>query len=223
MWTFPAEVFKSFKEVYVLTYMFNSQLQRYYYDLYGIDYKFQSVKDTGQSYELCDYVESKEKPNVTIDIYEGKLNAIGDDETALSVTWYQNNKYTGVKTLKNNVYNYIRHIANVKGTDVLWTTFKDFQQKVKGKGYSNSFLSSNARATNDYQDRVVVAYTINKYLSPMIMQFFNKYAIKVNEDAWALSEVVQFLYRSSIRNGHSIHLYIPSARMRNLVRAWLAR
>lgn len=223
MWTFPADIFKSFKEVYVLTYMFNSQLQRYYYDLHEIDYRFLSVRAAGNSYELCEYVEGKDKPKIDIDIYEGKLNTIGDDETALSVSWYSAKKQDNrIKILKNNVYNYIRNVVNTKGSNVLWTTFKDYRQRVRGKGYSNSFLSSNARATNDYQDRDTVVYPINKYLSPMIIQFFNKYAIKVNEDAWALSEVVQFLYRSSVRNGHSIHLYIPSRRMRNLVNTWLA-
>ena len=96
MWTFPADIFSAFKEVYVMTYMFKSQLQRYYYDLHGINYKFFSVHDTGESYELCEYQENQGKPNVDIDIYEGKLNAIGDEETALSVNWYsakkQNNR-----------------------------------------------------------------------------------------------------------------------------------
>ena len=76
MWTFPADIFSAFKEVYVMTYMLKSQLQRYYYDLHGIDYKFFSVQDTGNSYELCDYKEDQGKPNVDIDIYEGKLHAI---------------------------------------------------------------------------------------------------------------------------------------------------
>jgi CTP:phosphocholine cytidylyltransferase-like protein len=63
---------------------------------------------------------------------------------------------------------------------------------------------------------------LNKFNNIDLKETFDKYAIKVNEDTWALSEVVQFLYRSSIRNGHSIHLYIPSRRMRNLVKTWLA-
>ena len=31
MWTFPVNIFNSFKEVYVLTYQFKGQIQKYYY------------------------------------------------------------------------------------------------------------------------------------------------------------------------------------------------
>ena len=32
-WIFPIEVFESFKEVTILTYLFDSQVQKYYYDM----------------------------------------------------------------------------------------------------------------------------------------------------------------------------------------------
>ena len=58
MWTFPVDVFEAFSEVYVLTYMFDGQIQRYYYDLYNIDYKYYSIglfdEDDVNSYYLCD-------------------------------------------------------------------------------------------------------------------------------------------------------------------------
>ena len=40
MWLFPIEVFKAFQKIYILTYMFNAQIQRYYYDYYNIKYSF---------------------------------------------------------------------------------------------------------------------------------------------------------------------------------------
>lgn len=39
MWTFPTEIFNAFDEVIILTYMFKAQIQRYYYDLHGVEYE----------------------------------------------------------------------------------------------------------------------------------------------------------------------------------------
>lgn len=56
-WLFPAEIFTLFKEVYILTYMFDAQIQKYYYDMNNIEYeKYISV------YENDQYI-FKEKPN----------------------------------------------------------------------------------------------------------------------------------------------------------------
>lgn len=51
----------------------------------------------------------------------------------------------------------------------------------------------------------------------------NKDAISshVDEDAYALSEMLQWIWRSSIRDGKPINIYIPSKRMRTLLMNWL--
>ncbi len=52
------------------------------------------------------------------------------------------------------------------------------------------------------------------------MSFFQDNGVSVNEDLYALSELVQWLWRSRIRNGQPIDAYIPSERMRGLLDAW---
>jgi hypothetical protein len=49
-----------------------------------------------------------------------------------------------------------------------------------------------------------------------------------DQDMWALSEMLQMLFRSAIRgdkekgdDSRHIKLYIPSQRMRNLLESWL--
>lgn len=39
MWLFPVRNFNAFRNIYILTYMFNAQMQRYY-DYYKLPYKF---------------------------------------------------------------------------------------------------------------------------------------------------------------------------------------
>ena len=45
--------------------------------------------------------------------------------------------------------------------------------------------------------------------------------ISVNEDGYALSEMLQFIWRSAIRDGKEIWVYIPSIRMRTLLKEWI--
>ncbi|MEG2695893.1 MAG: hypothetical protein RR966_15745, partial [Acinetobacter sp.] len=41
------------------------------------------------------------------------------------------------------------------------------------------------------------------------------------EDIFALSEMVQWVWRSAIREGNPINIYVPSSRMRDLLERWL--
>ena len=43
----------------------------------------------------------------------------------------------------------------------------------------------------------------------------------VDKDLWALSNMVQFVFRSRLRKGEPINLYVPSKRMRELFLKWL--
>ena len=72
-----------------------------------------------------------------------------------------------------------------------------------------------------YSDKATVAYLANRYMNPMIKNFFVSKGIKIDEDNYALSELIQFLFRSQIRTGNPINVYIPSSRMRNLLKSWI--
>ena len=128
-----------------------------------------------------------------------------------------------MKQLKNNTVNYFIHIIKGKGQFNMWTCFEDYKSQVKGKGYTNGFVSCNARATNDYKNKTNCAYLINRYYNPMINRFFKDKEVKIEEDIWALSELIQWLFRSAIREEKEINLYIPSSRMRNLLIDWLEK
>ena len=92
---------------------------------------------------------------------------------------------------------------------------------LKVSNYLTSFLEMTARATNLYSDRDSCAYLINRFENPVIKQYFRKNGLDVNDNIFALSELIQWLFRSAIRKGKPINLYIPSKRMRSLLTAWL--
>ena len=228
VWLFPIETFNSFREIYILTYRFDLQMQKYYYDYYGLPYKYLSVAgDSMDTYHLTDYsddinyIKYDYRKLIHICDYE-KLNMIGDRETDLSKSWYERNKKNvSMKILKNNIANFFKNIRGGKSSDNIWTTFKDYYSCLMGKGYTKGFLPLNSRATNEYRDRTSVVYPVNRYLNPFVKNFFTTNNITVDEDGYALSEMLQFIWRSAIRQGKEIWVYIPSVRMRNLLKRWV--
>ncbi|MBD4897666.1 hypothetical protein GUF81_18735, partial [Xanthomonas citri pv. citri] len=50
-WQFPADIFAQFKQVYNLTYLFDAQIQKYYYDINGIEYELYAVVKDNDSYK----------------------------------------------------------------------------------------------------------------------------------------------------------------------------
>lgn len=217
---FPIQIFQAFKEIYVLTYMFDCQVQKYYFDIYDTKYVYWYVDNMHLTLEPQKYDEKKIKD--LIQIYSSpKLNKIGDGKFALSSSWFDRNKKDGCQELKKNTYNFFRNIASTHSGKALWTTFKSAKSDLKGKGFSKGFVPINIRATNEYADRVAVAYLANKYFHPLIKTFFKENGVTVDEDKYALSELIQFIFRSAIRKGQEIIIYIPSERMRNILQKWI--
>ena len=223
MWNFPTHIFNAFKEVYILTYLFNAQIQRYYYDLFDIDYEYYTINNgtiipVGNPDELSKYTDISHIKSLITIVEEDKLNGIGDDKYALSSTWFSKHADNNlINFLKKNVQSYFRYVAKANSKDVLWTVFKSHEAKFKGRSYNKGFVSCNIRATNDYGDRHCLAYCVNIFLNPVVKKYFEKYNIKVEEELYALSEILQWIWRSAIRNNESIIVYVPSSRMRRLL------
>lgn len=229
LWNLPVDTFKCFNEVYVLTYLFDAQPQRYYFDLYDLDYDYYiAQKDEDNEFRISEistdfsYKEMKEFLRANINILEhDKLNAIGNGNT-LSYTWYMKKENIPlINRVKKNTENYFRNIIKGKSDENMWTCFKDNKGRLKGKGYTKGFVSCNARATNEFAHKKNLAYLINKFQNPILNQFFKLRGVDLNENDYALSELVQWIWRSAIRNGEPINAYIPSVRMRDIFIEWL--
>lgn len=224
LWKYPPEIFSLFDKVYILTYLFEASVLKNYFDLYNIKYELKSIKKTEDEYNIVDYFVPDTSIYIDkINILQGKLNEnIYQKQNGLSVTWFNSKiNQERIAQLGRNVKNYFGNILQAKSETIMWTTFKDYKPKLKGKGYSNQFVSCNCRSTNDYIDCYNLAYCVNIYLHPAVTQFFKQRNIYIDEELYALSEMIQWIWRSRIRKGENINIYIPSARMRNLLNAWL--
>ncbi|AZB43513.1 hypothetical protein CEF21_15050 [Bacillus sp. FJAT-42376] len=224
IWAFPPQVFHTFDEVFVMTYMFSGQTQRYYYDLYRFEYEYQSVRLVDGRYELCAYnakAENRTEIMKLIEIYDGKMNAIADRDNALGAGWLRRADEKTINQFSKNIYNFFSNVAGAKKGEVLWTTLKVREKAMCPKSYKRgTFLACTARATNEYKDRWALAYVFNRFLNPVERAFFEDNNVTVNQNAIAVSDLLQWVWRSRIREGQPIKLYLPSSRMRGLLKAW---
>ena len=237
MWELPTELFKSFKDVYILTYLFEGSLQKSYFDLFNIEYEYLSL-DKGK---LVPYKETpkevKQEILSLINIVDNpKLNSIGDNRYSFSSNWFYNNIKKGSvysDVLRKSTSNFFKNICEGNATDNMVSTFDDYYNIIKDKGWSNkntSFIVFNKKATNEYIHKKNLAYLINIFPHTSLTMYFNTRLngkIKINEDMYALSIMIQWIWRSRIRNqelsfeDRKINLYLPSKRMRTILLNWL--
>lgn len=231
MWNFPVDFFKCFDESYILTYLWEGSIQKSYFDVHGVKYeKFmldENKKLIQHDVEL-EYLKRKNAAGL-ITVYDGKYNNIGikiGKSNPLSKSWYINHQRNDsgkilFGELKKNTENYFRSETKTDSIDNMYTVFESFSKYVKGKGYSKGFVACNARGTNDFRNKKSLAYLINFFINPDIAKFIEHYNIEFDDDKFSLSTLLQWIWRSQIRDGKPINIYIPSERMRDLLLDWI--
>lgn len=210
VWVFPIEIFKEFSEVQILTYLFRGSLLFPYFEMYGISFEIISQDESMQLEQI----------GKLLYIYEGRSNNICG-RNSFSKTWVENLKKRNAKKIKDATSYVFNKVFKTKSNENAFTTFKDSKSKLSGGGYAKGFIPINARASNDYRYKESMAYLGNKYFNPQFISFFREKGIKLDEDLWALSELIQWVWRGCIRDGKEMNLYIPSERMRSLLKKWL--
>ena len=229
MWNFPVDFFKCFDESYIFTYLWEGSIQKSYFDIHGIKYEKYMLDYDRQLIPHCKEIEYEKRKNIVdlINIYDGKFNKIGmkiGKSNPLSKSWYEDKRKKNrsiFSQLKNNTENYFRTVTKTKSIDNMYTVFKPYCKYVKGEGYTKGFVSCNARGTNEFKNKKSLAYLINFFMSPDIKQFVEHYHIEFDDNLFSLSALLQWIWRSQIRDGKSIDLYIPSERMRELLKIWI--
>lgn len=215
----PTDYFTSFKDVVIMTYLFSGQTLKHYLDIERLPYQRLYLQREEQMFTKIRQPRIFEDYRSLIVILNNeRMNKIGEKKTALSHSWYLKN---GAKTISKHLDNYFKNIMKAPAAARLWTTFAAHRETVGKKNYKKSFLACNAKATNEYKDKTVLAYLVNRYRNPFFVRLFDRYGIRTNNDMFALSEMLQWLWRSALREGKPVTLYIPSSRMRGLLTKWL--
>ena len=217
----------AFNDAFILTYMFTGQSLHHLLELSGIEYRYIGVGfDADGNYCFADsntYVPdfAKRLPDLIHVQDIKKLNSIGDSKCALSMSWYKRGGKR-IADLKSDIYNYFHYYSGSDSTDQrLCASFASYAGRIKGKGYTKSIVPFNLRATNKYRGRTHLAYPVNVFMNASEKLYYSDHDVMVDEDAYALSTMVQWIWRSAIRDGGEIDIYVPSLRMRTLLTDWI--
>ena len=103
-----------------------------------------------------------------------KLNEIGRDKYAITQKWFNDHRYDGlVDQLRRSIMNFFRNLTpdgNSNSThNNLWTTYEEFREEIKGKGFGRAFTYLSNEEEKDYSDRTYLAYIANNFY-PATMQ-----------------------------------------------------
>lgn len=216
MWEYPIEFIKAFDSVQVLTYMFEGSVFQKYLDYYGIEHE--TIKGIQLPIDVFDLINVVDNP---------KMNRIGDRWDSFTVTDQKRQTKGSAmsQTVRSNLYNYFNNstYGKSKTDERLWTCLGDSIINFKGAGYTKRHIAHNTKATNDYSNSNQLAYIYNAHMHPEPYKYLLERGEQFapSQERYSVTELLQWVYRSSVRNDRPINLYIPSVRMRGLLDKWM--
>ena len=126
-----------------------------------------------------------------------------------------------------------RQLKDVPAENILITCAKDGWHKSGDKNTAGPFASGSklfkganwvakiTRGTNDYAHCSHLIYLYDQHMNPYVARWLEDNS-RAFDDAYALTELIQWVWRSRVRKGQPITLYLPSPRMRQLMEQWLS-
>ena len=225
----PLALVQSSRRTIVLSYLFKGSVMESFLRLKGLEVR--DFTEATLKYKPEDII-SKAKDLITFKQTPSTKAVSG---FGLSSTWYS---VTANKKQLDAVGKALWSVYRKVGKDSLLITLpKDSTLKtVNGRknakccipsrmSADDVFLYCGARATNDYASRSVVVHGYNRYVNLVVKAYLQDYGEVLecipSDDQFALSEMVQWVWRTCIRNSESIDVYILSPRMERLLKSWL--
>ena len=216
VWELSICKFIFFKNVTILTYLFEGSELSCFFKINKVPYTLYSMKDH-KVVPYNKYLENRQNLKQLINIYEGKAN--NNFKGTLSATYYSNDKNkSDIAQVKKNADSYFKNTVKSNSSNSMWSCYKSNIKSLRGtKCTTKNYIPFNCRATNIYRDKVNLAYLINVFCEPDILQYFDSYNVTLNQDLYAVSTLIQWICRSAVRDNKPVNLYLPSDRMRELL------
>ena len=227
----PISLISCAKRVIILTYMFNGNILDCFLKIKGI-----------QTKDFTDiHIDDSHKRNIKnlITLIEPPPHLV---KMKMSKSWYED-KITSddILQIERFIYN-VASKSKAKSEDVLYTHPKErfesdskrkllikpngYYKKRDGKGgFNKCWLASSTKATNLYADKWCLIHCYNRYPQTPVEAYINDYGndigVRLKSEVFALSELLQWVWRSRIRKGEPIVLAIGSARMCRIFSNWI--
>jgi len=220
----PMSLVESSKRTIILSYLFKGSVMESFLKLKGIEVvdftEVELLKDTKQV-----MLEAREL--ITL-CSTTATNAVKN--YSMSSTWYST---TANKDQLKKLSSAIRSVYRKVGKDDLLLTLPKDNASRESKrsvvhpniNLEGVFLYCGARATNDYASKSVALHAYNRYVNLVVKSYLQDYGLELDaipdDDQFALSEMIQWIWRTRIRENRSIDLYILPKRMESLFKQWL--
>lgn len=220
----PLALIQASVRTIVMTYMFEGSVMSRFMEMKGVEVKYFdeiNLMKTEAEVKLnaCELIELIETPST---------RKVGDiSHKRLTSSWYKNSA-TGddLKAVESAIRSVCRKYSK---DDVLYTLPKELvlpkkgKPKIKVKSFpaNECFLYAGTRATNLYSDRGVMVHAFNRYPLVAVSAYLQDYGFPIDPDHFALTELIQWVWRSKIRKGEPIKLCIIPIRMKKLFNQWL--
>lgn len=248
LWELSAELLNKFKKVVILTYLFEGREMSVYLKKHNIPYEVKKGKKGGADISHLVEIVEDTKLNLIGDEYYSlsstktkkpvnlKTPPIAEDyrnykdfqkDRGVYEEFVKSNREKSLSAdevnnaLRKNLKNVMDNMWLAKSKDRYFTCLSANKGIIANKRFNKNWLAFSTKAVNNYAEKHHVAFLMNVFMMPYIKEVCNKGDLTVDEDLVALSHLVQFLFRSALRNDESIRVYIPSSRMRNLLKDYL--
>lgn len=228
----PIELITSASRVIVLTYLFEGSVMEAFMKLKNIEIStFTEVPLLKSSSQ----VKLEASDLITIANTRATRALKRTKGMTLSSTWYKEN--ADRKDLEQ-IKNCIRYLYRKAGKDkFLFTCPKQSASKIragtkasvntrsvshKEVNVDETFLYCAAKATNDYAHKNVLVHAYNRFCNVSVKSYLSDYGSPISDDNFALSELIQWVWRSAIRNDEPVSIYFLNNRMESLFERWLS-
>lgn len=220
----PMSLVESAKRTIILSYLFKGSVMESFLKLKGIE-----VVDFTEVALLKNTKEVIEKARELVTICNSP-STIAVKNYGMSSTWYST---TATRDQLRKLSSAIRSVYRKVGKEDLLITLPKDNASREGKrsvvhpniNIDSVFLYCGARATNDYASKSVALHAYNRYVNLVVKSYLQDYGLELNaipdDDQFALSEMIQWIWRTRIRNDQPIDLYILPKRMEKLFKEWL--
>ena len=239
VWALPRQLLDAGDSLTVYTYLSKGSLMVAYLDRVGLPYEIDSLPTIDNEY----LIKAKELLTVKLLKNLAKTSNKGTKpEFKFSYNGQSKMSYDYAAKVAQTLNNLAkRDLREVKREDILITctkanwfegsrSFEDckgtrYAAKTgrfsKGSGLFNAqWVPNTTRGTNKFNKCSHVIYLYDQFTSPNVMHWLG---MKNNwQDHYALSEAVQLIWRSRIREGRPVTVYFASQRMFDLFNTWLS-
>ncbi len=240
----------AFVDVTVLTYPFKNTDLDYWLQIKGYDVDHLRLTRVSSNNALEDFIVTKHDGRYSGRAFRDLIEIVGVDKSAKTNSYgnrpnhFSATEYKRLRSPSNKMKEEIHIIQQVlrrefrnKHHKSKFVAPDDFMlicpadQEATWRDSKNglpdafigksTWLAFNERATNDHAGKHNMAFLYNVYPFMEVEKIVEAFGLEYNQRQYALYILIQCVWRSAIRRGEKIRLYLPSKRMRDVLLSWL--